>query len=79
MNEAEWQRRSQRVNTRLRAFQRPRKIIRRRGGLDFVAPDCPAVEELPTANGPADHGPLVSESLLSCIETTYRNPDPPSP
>ena len=49
MNEAEWQTRKQRIDTRLRALQPPWQIIRYRDELDLSALDCHAVEELPTA------------------------------
>jgi type I restriction enzyme R subunit len=68
MNEAEWQTRKQRIDTRLRAIQPPWKIIRYREDLDFAALDGHAVEELPTANGPADYGLFVGGQLLGIIE-----------
>jgi type I restriction enzyme R subunit len=68
MNEAEWQTRKQRIDTRLRAIQPPWKIIPYRHGLDLAALDGHAVEELPTANGPADYGLFVGGRLLGIIE-----------
>src|SRR5438477_105079 len=50
MNEAEWQTRKQRIDTRLRAIQPPWKIARYREGLELSALDSHDVEELPTAN-----------------------------
>jgi len=68
MNEAGWQTRKQRIDTRLRAIQPAWKIARYREGLDLSALDCHAVEELPTANGPADYGLFVAGKLLGIIE-----------
>jgi len=67
MNEAEWQTRKQRIDTRLRAVQPPWKVIRYHEGLDLTALDCHAVEELPTASGPADYGLFVGGRLLGII------------
>ena len=68
MNEAEWQTRKQRINTRLRAMHPVWEIIRYRGGLDLSSLACHAVEELPTANGPADYALFVAGKLLGIIE-----------
>ena len=46
----------------------PWQIIRYRDGLDFAALDCHAVEELPTATGPADYALFVGGKLLGIIE-----------
>ena len=69
MNEAEWQTRKQRLDTRLRALQPPWKIVRYSDGLDFSTLDRVAVEELPTANGPADYGLFVDGQLLAACRT----------
>lgn len=68
MNELEWQTRKRLIDTRLRVIQPPWKIIPYRDGLDLDALDCHAVEELPTANGPADYGLFVGGKLLGIIE-----------
>src|SRR5205814_641604 len=68
MNEAEWQTRKQRIDARLRTLQPAWKIVRYSDGLDLTALDCHAVEELPTANGPADYGLFVCGKLLGIIE-----------
>src|SRR5439155_10565281 len=68
MSEAEWQTRKQRIDTRLHAFQPGWQIIRYREGLDCSSLDGVAVEELPTANGPADYGLFVRGKLLAIIE-----------
>lgn len=68
MNEAEWQTRKTRIDTRLRALSPRWKIIPYREGLNFTVLDAHAVEELPTANGPADYGLFVNGRLLGIIE-----------
>src|SRR5438105_5877441 len=68
MTESEWQTRKQRIDTRLRGVQPPWRIVRYRDGLDFSTLDGVAVEELPTANGPADYGLFVGGKLLGIIE-----------
>ena len=68
MNELEWQTRKQRIDTRLRVIPPPWKpsLIT----MDSISRtlDCHAVEEFPTANGPADYGLLVGGRLLAIIE-----------
>ena len=68
MTESEWQTRKQRIDARLRSMNPPWKIVRYRDGLDFAALDCHAVEELPTATGPADYALFVGGKLLGIIE-----------
>jgi type I restriction enzyme R subunit len=68
MNEAEWQTRKQRIDTRLCAVQPSWKIIRYRDSLDLSALHCVAIEEFPTANGPADYALFVNGVLLAIIE-----------
>ena len=68
MTESEWQTRKQRIDSRLRSMNPPWKIVRYRDGLDFAALDCHAVEELPTATGPADYALFVGGKLLGIIE-----------
>ena len=68
MDEAEWQTRKERIDTRLRSAQPPWKIIPYKDGLDFASLSCHAVTELPTANGPADYGLFVNGSLLGIVE-----------
>ena len=60
MNESEWTTRKQRIDTRLRALTPPWEIIRYRDGLDLSKLPRHAVEEFPTANGPADYGLFVT-------------------
>jgi len=68
MSEAEWQTRKQRIDARLRSLQPAWKIIRYKEGLDLKSLDGVAVEELPTANGPADYALFVKGKLLGIIE-----------
>src|SRR5947207_15524428 len=68
MTESEWQTRKQRIDARLRSVNPPWQIVRYRDGLDFAALDKTAVEELPTANGPADYALFVGGKLLGIIE-----------
>ena len=76
MNEAEWQTRKERIDKRLRATQPPWKIIRYRDGLDLSTLTCHAVEEFPTANGPADYGLFVHGHHLGVIEAKNVTLDP---
>ncbi|HMC27952.1 MAG TPA: DEAD/DEAH box helicase family protein, partial [Verrucomicrobiae bacterium] len=68
MSEAEWQTRKQRIDARLRSIQPAWNIIRYRENLDLTKLDGVAVEELPTANGPADYALFVRGKLLGIIE-----------
>ena len=68
MNEAEWQTRKSRIDRRLRALTPPWRIIRYHDGLNLSALHCVAVEEFPTANGPADYALFVNGVLLAIIE-----------
>src|SRR5262245_30608930 len=68
MNEAEWQTRKQRIDTRLRSLNPAWSIIPCRDGLDLSALTCHAVTEFPTANGPADYALFVSGVMLGIIE-----------
>jgi len=58
---SEWQTRKQRIDARLCSLQPPWKILRHHDNLDLSTLDRVAVEELPTANGPADYGLFVGE------------------
>ena len=68
MNPSEWQTRKQRIDARLRAVQPPWQIIRYHDGLDLSGLTCHAVEEFPTANGPADYALFVRGVFLGIIE-----------
>ena len=69
MQEAEWQTRKQRIDTRLRALNPPWQIVPYRAGLDVARLTGHAVTEFPTDNGPADYGLFVSGRFLGIIET----------
>jgi type I restriction enzyme R subunit len=68
MSEAEWQTRKKRIDRRLRSLTPAWEIIRYGEGLDLSRLRCHAVEELPTANGPADYGLFVNGCFLGIIE-----------
>src|SRR5436190_17568510 len=64
--EAEWLTRKQRIDTRLK--QRGWHLVRFSPDLSLQNLDKTAVEELPTANGPADYALFVGGQLLGIIE-----------
>src|SRR5947208_1723537 len=66
LTEAEWLTRKSRIDTRLK--QNGWKIARFSPELSLNALDKIAVEELPTANGPADYGLFVAGKLLGIVE-----------
>src|SRR5438552_13128214 len=66
LNEAEWLTRKSRIDTRLK--QNGWQLVRFAPGLDLKALDKVALEELPTANGPADYALFVNGRLLGIIE-----------
>src|SRR3990170_380878 len=67
-DELEWKTRRDRINTKLKALIPSWSIIRYREGLDASSLKCHAVEEYPTANGPADYALFVQGKLLGIIE-----------
>ncbi|MCI0699199.1 hypothetical protein L0337_45260 [candidate division KSB1 bacterium] len=68
LDEREWQTRKQRIDTKLRALNPAWKIVRFQDSLDTSQLDRHAVEEYPTANGPADYELFVNGQLLGIIE-----------
>lgn len=68
MSEPEWLTRKKRVDTKLRSLEPAWKIVRYREGMDLSSLDCHAVEEFPTANGPADYALFAGGRLLGIIE-----------
>ena len=66
MNEAEWLTRKSRIDTRLK--QQGWELVRFSPGMNLQGLDKVAVEELPTANGPADYALFVRGRLLEIIE-----------
>lgn len=68
LDEREWQTRKQRIDTKLRALNPAWKIVKHQDSLDTSQLDRHAVEEYPTANGPADYALFVKGQLLGIIE-----------
>jgi type I restriction enzyme, R subunit len=66
VNEGEWLTRKKRIDTRLKVSGW--KVVRYSAGLDLKSLDRTAVEELPTANGPADYALFVDGRLLGIVE-----------
>jgi len=66
--ELEWRTRKERVDKKLKALDPAWKIIKHHTGLDTTGLYCHAVEEYPTANGPADYALFVKGQLLGIIE-----------
>jgi len=66
--ELEWKTRKERVDKKLKALDPSWKIIKHHTGLDTTSLHCCAVEEYPTANGPADYALFVKGKLLGIIE-----------
>ncbi len=67
-HELEWQTRKQRINKKLEAVTPPWTITQYREGLDTSALQRHAVEEYPTANGPADYALFVKGRFLGIVE-----------
>jgi|SRR3989338_6095956 len=67
-DELEWQTRRDRINKRLTALNPAWTIIRYKENLDTSTLACHAVEEYPTANGPADYAFFVKGKLLGILE-----------
>jgi type I restriction enzyme, R subunit len=55
LSEPEWLTRKKRIDGRLRSQKPAWKIVRCKEGIDLSRLDRHAVEEFPTANGPADY------------------------
>jgi type I restriction enzyme, R subunit len=66
--ESEWLTRKRRIDTKLRSLEPAWKIIPYKEGMDQSRLNCHAVEEFPTANGPADYALFVDGKLLGIIE-----------
>src|SRR3984893_83175 len=66
ISESEWLTRKKRIDSLLTALGW--KIVRYSDGIDLSSLDKVAVEELPTANGPADYALFVAGRLLGIIE-----------
>ncbi len=68
MTEYEWQTRKERIDKNLKSISPPWEIIKYSDGLDTKNLHRYAVEEFPTANGPADYALFVKGRLLGIIE-----------
>ncbi len=66
--ELEWKTRKERVDKKLKSLNPPWSIIKYHSDLDASKLQCHAVEEYPTANGPADYALFVEGKLLGVIE-----------
>lgn len=66
--ELEWRTRKERVDKKLKALDPSWKIIKHHTGLNTTGLHCYAVEEYPTANGPADYALFVKGQLMGIIE-----------
>ena len=67
-DELGWKTRKERVDKKLRFLTPPWSIIRHRTNLNTASLNCHAVEEYPTANGPADYALFVKGKLLGIVE-----------
>lgn len=68
MSESEWLTRKKRIDSKLRSSNPAWEIVRYKEDLDLSKLSRHAVEELPTANGPADYALFVNGKLLGIIE-----------
>lgn len=66
--ELEWCTRKERIDKKLREIPSPWTIIPWRDGMDTSTLAAHAVEEYPTANGPADYAFFVKGKLLGILE-----------
>ncbi len=67
-DEYEWQTRRDRINKKLQSLKPSWKIIKYSSDLDFSSLNGHAVEEYPTANGPADYALFAKGKLLGILE-----------
>ncbi|MGI6393815.1 MAG: hypothetical protein ACOX2F_03620 [bacterium] len=68
MVESEWITRKTRIDSRLKSLSQPWNIIKYSENLDTSQLTEHAVEEFPTANGPADYAFFVNGQLLGILE-----------
>ncbi|MCL6447656.1 MAG: DEAD/DEAH box helicase family protein [Armatimonadetes bacterium] len=66
--ELEWKTRKERIDKRLRSLSIPWNIVKYNDRLDISTLQRHAVEEYPTASGPADYALFVNGKLLGIIE-----------
>lgn len=62
--EFEWQTRRDRINTKLKALNPAWNIVKYRPELETSTLNHHAIEEFPTANGPADYALFVNLRLM---------------
>lgn len=67
-DELEWQTRRDRINKRLKALNPSWEIVKYSESLNPKTLSCHAVEEYPTAKGPADYALFVNGQLLGILE-----------
>lgn len=68
VDEYEWQTRRDRINKKLQSLKPSWKIIEYASDLDVSSLNGHAVEEFPTANGPADYALFAKGRLLGILE-----------
>ncbi len=68
MQELEWQTRKKRIDSKLTALDPPWTIVKYKEGMDISVLGRHAVEEFPTASGPADYALVVGGRLVGFIE-----------
>lgn len=68
VDEYEWQTRRDRINKKLQSLKPAWKIIKYASDLDVSSLNGHAVEEYPTANGPADYALFAKGRLLGILE-----------
>jgi type I restriction enzyme R subunit len=68
MTESEWKTRKTRIDAQLKSLNPKWDIVQYKEGMDFPSLSRHAVEEYPTANGPADYALFVNGSLLGILE-----------
>ena len=76
MTESEWKTRKTRIDANLKSLKPAWKIIHFHDGLDTTQLNRHAVEEYPTANGPADYALFVKGRLLGILEAKKVSVDP---
>ncbi len=76
INEPEWKTRKERIDKKLKALNSPWNIVKYSNQLKIETLDRCAVEESPTANGPADYALFVKGKLLGIIEAKKVRVDP---
>lgn len=76
MTESEWVTRKTRIDARLKALNPKWNIILYKEGMETSRLSHHAVEEYPTANGPADYAMFVNGRLLCILEAKKVGVDP---